>query len=298
MRLRSQFGLVMGHRGFPKVDLPLVVELEMARAEVVDTGDEEQLTLTIELPVDSSALRVVASPVAGDRELEVLETGVAGVVAREVADAIAFLTRCPLTLAGRGRPELLPEGDDDLELLQGFATDAVNQAGIARGSVAMTLRLVGQNVALLVRRASGVRLYSDALKMGTSAGRLRELWRVVESAFAAKNDRLVSLVSDCQVAKDLGFTHEELRQLLVLRGRASHASSRAQINLNELASVEREAAEVVDSVQALAEALIIRKAEWGSRDTAVDESAPRYPFVLDQGETVLYMDLTPPTGQE
>jgi hypothetical protein len=60
------------------------------------------------------------------------------------------------------------------------------------------------------------------------------------------------------------FTRDDLRDLHTPRGRASHASTRASLSVEELAAVERDAAEAVGRVQALAEVLIIRKADWES----------------------------------
>lgn len=89
---------------------------------------------------------------------------------------------------------------------------------------------MSQNLLALSERPSGIRLYADALKMGTSTGKLRELWKVFEAAFGQNDDALVGSLSRCEAATEMEFTRDELQDLLVLRGRASHAYSRADLD--------------------------------------------------------------------
>ena len=56
-------------------------------------------------------------------------------------------------------------------------------------------------------------------------GRFREFWRVLESAFGQKDAELLDSLAEFRPAIHLGFALEELRQLQILRGRASHAET-------------------------------------------------------------------------
>lgn len=219
--------------------------------------------------------------------IEVPEIGEATVLAGRVADAVAFISRNPLALSRKAvSPELVPEDEHDLTVLAALGTREVLTRLSGTTGVTMRLPLVSSNVSILCQRPGAIRLYGDALKMGTSSGRVRELWRVLEAAFGAKDQELVDLLARCEVSQDMEFTGDELRGLLVLRGRASHASSRA--DFDEFASVEREAAQIVARLQGLAEALIVRKADWGIRTVAVDPLSPRYPYVRRDGSVVIY----------
>lgn len=124
--------------------------------------------------------------------------------------------------------------------------------------------------------------------MGTAVGQLREFWRVLEAAFGVQDDQLVDLVSRCQAALDLEFTRQELREVHTLRGRASHASTRASMTMKELAAVEREASAAVGRLQGLVDALIVRKTNWGIRTVGVDADAPLYPYTRRDGTIVLH----------
>jgi hypothetical protein len=282
-------------------ELPLTVDVDKSRVEVTEDDEAEQrLNVLVDVPVDPSGLRLElnsgmrASEDSDDQlpAIDVPESAVSGVVARQVADAIAFITRCPMTMFGSGEaPELVPDDDADAEALGRLGTRLVYRPLSGRAGVVMQLPLVAVNVAAIYERASGIRLYADALRMGTSAGKLREFWRVLEAAFGAKDDELVDLLSRCEAATDMEFTHDELRELLVLRGRASHASSRSRIE--EIATVERAATEVVGRLQGLAESIIVRKAEWGIRTVSVDPAAPRFPYARRDGTVVVFQKRDP-----
>jgi hypothetical protein len=285
----------LAHGGFPADELPLEIEVKEGRAEVSQAEAERRLNLVVEIPIDRTTLRLErhtgVRPAENHNEelaaIDVPERGVAGVVARQVSDAVAFITRCPMTMFGKAEaPELIPDDVADVAALDRFGTRLVYWPLSGRAQAVMRLPLVQKNLAALYERAAGIRLYADALRMGTSAGQLREFWRVLEAAFGAKGDELVGLLSECGVATDMEFTPAELRNLLVLRGRASHASSRAEIE--EVAAVEREAAGVVGRLQGLAESLIVRKADWGMRTVAVDSGAPRYPYARRDGTVVFF----------
>jgi hypothetical protein len=118
---------------------------------------------------------------------------------------------------------------------------------------------------------------APALTRAPPAARFRELWRVLESAFTRSDDELVALLADYAPTQAMGFTRDELRQLLVLRGRASHAASKA--GLTELVAVERECSQRLPCLKNLAERVILTKRSWGFPTTYVDELMPLAGYV-------------------
>lgn len=294
MRLRVFYGLTPRGGGFPLHELPVAADLaDGAKVDLRRGSEAGSIDLTVEVPVDSSRLRL--EPASGRRTregveiavVEVLETGIASVAARTAADAAAFISRTPLSLFRKSdASELLPDKEADERLLQELGTSSALERFGVRSGVTMRLPLVGENISALSERRGGIRLYADALQMGTDSGRLRELWRVLEAAFGEQGPKLVELAAACSAARDLEFTQAELSELKVLRGRASHASSRA--GAEEIAYVERAAGEALSRVEALAEALIIRKSEWGTRSLEVEEASPRYPYVRRDGTVIIF----------
>ena len=132
MRLRVPWGLETVHQ-FPLDALPVTVELGEARAHISYDTANERIELTVDVPVDPNGLRLetvtgIRSHPEGDElpAIEVPELFVAGVVARQVADAIAFIERLPLTLTGRSSGlELVAENGEDKELLKRLGTENV-----------------------------------------------------------------------------------------------------------------------------------------------------------------------------
>lgn len=293
MRLHVTWGLRPLRGEPPNEELPLAIELDDARASISHTPETETLDLFVDVPVNSSKLRLAERDDKRDikpeeRRIEVDEVEVAHAIARRVADAVSFITQHPLTLFGtlENEPQLVSESEDDLSVLEALGATHVSRGWSGSPGVLLNVALTGGNIASLCERASGIRLYADALKMGTSSGQVRELWRVLEAAFGAKNEALVGLLARCAAAQDMEFTEQELRELLTLRGRASHAYSRP--DLDEIVAVEHQASAVVNRLRGLAEALVIRKTDWGVRTVGVEPLPSRLPYVRSDGSIVIY----------
>jgi len=120
---------------------------------------------------------------------------------------------------------------------------------------------------LLTRRV-GMHLYYEALQLDRPVARFRELWRILESAFGTTNDRLVNRLADFQTSTELEFTKRELKELLILRGRASHSSSRA--GLKELREVTLQVLRRLGRLRCLAEQVILTKKHWGKDSLEVE----------------------------
>jgi hypothetical protein len=257
-------------------------------------ADASELDLSVELPVERSAIRARADVVRDATglhltTLEVPEAARAAVVANRVADSIAFITRTAVTVSRKSfEEELIAEDEEDAACLDGLgAQHAVSKLSGGSPAVWTNWPLVSENISFLCTRPGAVRLYADALTMGTSAGRLRELWRVLEAAFGEQGRKLVDCLSKCEVAVEMEFSAKELWLLYRLRGRASHAESSSGID--EAVAVEREAARVVNRVQGLAEALVIRKVGWGDRTLAVHALDRPMPYVRRDGSLVMFV---------
>ena len=91
------------------------------------------------------------------------------------------------------------------------------------------------------------------------------------SGFGVQGYELIRCLSTYQPAQQLGFCEQELKSLLFLRGRASHASSSAGIE--EMNSVNREVAENLPRLKCLVEQLLITKKSWGFKTQATDRLA-------------------------
>lgn len=168
------------------------------------------------------------------------------------------------------RNRLIPEDDEDRAFLDRYGTDAVDEA--TRADVLQRLfagTLSHALVAALAPRIAGVRLYADAMRAGYDVGQYRELWRVLESAFKASGNELISHLTQFQPVADLGISRSDLETLHVLRGRASHAESRD--GLVELTRVEQECRLRLPELKRVAELVILTKSVWGSRSPAVHD---------------------------
>lgn len=293
MRLRIEYQLA-AEGAFPVTELPLELEVDGAQVGIT-VAEGAQPAVTVNMHVDRTGIRVDDEAHVRDAatglpltSLVVDEVVIATEIARRVAYSISFITEVPLRLSRKTwYPDLIVEGDLDVALLDSLGTRLV-ASGLDRGSPGLgsTLPLIPQNVAFLSDRVAGVRLFADALKTGTSAGLFRELWRVFESGFGKRDKDLIALLSTCEVATDMEFTDHELNELLVLRGRASYAQSKAA--LSEVVAVERESSRVVNRVERLAVALILRKVNWGDQTLAVHQPPRPLPFVRRDGSVVMY----------
>lgn len=142
-------------------------------------------------------------------------------------------TDAPLTISvPPERSHFIPETDSDRDRLEGFGSDGLYEPRSARVSTrAFARQFVDQDDALnllvqLATRRTGLRLYAGAIRAALPVPQIRELWRVVESAFGRKGLTLVDLLVSYPPAIALGFDRQELESLQTLRGRASHAESK------------------------------------------------------------------------
>jgi hypothetical protein len=130
-----------------------------------------------------------------------------------------FLTDARLTISvPSGRSHFLPETDSDREQLERFGTDELYEPRSARIATRTFARpFVDQNDALnllvqLTARRTGLRLYAGAIRAALPVPQIRELWRVLESAFGRKGPTLIDLLATYPPAMALGFEPSGTRE--------------------------------------------------------------------------------------
>jgi hypothetical protein len=273
MLLRTVFIASSGAPALGNVALPLEITLDEDGVRVtLYEHDDGHLRIAVQRHVDSAQLELILEGSGWSEETPEgrkpvprvrLRDGMPneGLVAGDFVNALTFLTDVPISLS---RPPLedafIAETTEESELLHGFGTDKPFWATSANPSIRTFSGMVhGDNVRLLLERAPGVRLYADAMKLPLAVARFRELWRVLESAFALVEDRLVERLAVCPAATQLKFDRDELERLRVRRGRASHAQSRAKAGKQELVDVERDCARAIPRLKTLVERVILTK---------------------------------------
>jgi hypothetical protein len=255
------------------MDNPVRVLLEQSLTVEVTQHDDQAWHMSVTQVVDPATLTLVTdtgwyreSP-DGQRiplpQLDVPQDVASHrLLIHQVVDAIAFLFDTPITLSVRPNDHrLLPESDEDGALLRRFGTDRP----LSRGSLTLTSpggggEVTADAVTSLLQQHPGTRIYSDAMKTPLVTARFRELWKVLESAFGLADAALVAKLGNYEPIEGL-VDEGELKAWLVLRGRASHAQSRAGIA--ELAEVERLCQAAVDRLKRVVERVIATKSGWG-----------------------------------
>jgi hypothetical protein len=192
----------------------------------------------------------------------------------DAIDGLSFLTDISLHRRPSGRGSLIPEDQEDADLIEGVGSDQPFSATSFKASI-RTISLVvdAENVQTLIGGPRiGVRLYADALRLSLPTGQFREFWRILESAFRQKDRALVKSLAEYQPAKEIEFDAEELKDLLTLRGRASHAETRTPDI--ELSEVEGLCDDKLPRLRSLAERVILTKRTWGAPSGGIHNPAP------------------------
>ena len=141
---------------------------------------------------------------------------------RGFVDVISFIGDWKIGLASINRDEIIPENDDDEQILTSFGTREIHaEFGVISAVRTFAPGSITRNdVNVLIGRQSGLRLYAQALGQSDDVGKFRDYWLVLEAGFGLQNQELVKRISMYQPATEIGFSEEELDALYVLRGRA------------------------------------------------------------------------------
>ena len=222
MLLRTIFVVSATGAGLEKVSLPLEVWPEQnVRIALAET--DNGLRIVVDQTVDASRVEVVFEGSGWHRELPdgtrqpLPRLRVIGgmpsprAVVDEFVHALSFLTDVPIWLSSsRSEDGFIPQTADEKTLLEGFGTDQPFRETSLQIDVRTFNPVIdADSIAALRGREPGLRLYSDAIKVPTDAGRFRELWRVLESAFARSDDDLVECLVAYPPAGQIGFDRRE-----------------------------------------------------------------------------------------
>lgn len=280
MNLVTTYILLANRRRF-KIELPFSIDIEEGlRAEIFLNG--AHLKLRIRRRVDSTNLACIEEANAY-RELPdgkqvpvfciVLQDDSAPehIVAEDLVSTFSFLTDLPMGLSSpHGEDYFEPEDEADEQLLRAFGTNRPCQELSVSISVrAFDERVTEDIVKSLIPRRAGIRLYANALRSSLETAQFRAFWLVLESAFGRKDRPLVDLVAQYPPALEMEFTEQEIRELWILRGRASHAESRSGVK--ELALVSRMCSDSLPRLKNLVERVIVTKRTWGVPSAGIDE---------------------------
>lgn len=264
---------------------------EFALHDVADEGRTGKATITIPIDPVGLSVRVGATPLDGgppQRGIHVPEHGAIGGILRSAVRVLSFLLEAPIEAASLlNEEDLIAESEADEQRLRELGSLAPFVELHTRLSIHVP-RFQSFDAATLdklLSREVGLALYSDALRLSTPIGRFRELWRLLESAFGQKDSDLLASLANYPPAVNLEFDHEELRELHILRGRASHAESSA--GLDEYHIVSQRVEDLLPRLECLAEEVLLTKKTWGTRGLAVERLSPLRTYVKKDGTPVL-----------
>jgi hypothetical protein len=275
-----------GQADVPDIDLPLKVELlaDCVWATLEQGGGG--MRMIVDRRVDRNALEKFREQPDGAREelpgLRIRDDdNREHVLAADLLSGISFLTDVPLMLS-RLRPledRFVAEDEGDHEALAAFGTEDVYRetGGTIVSRTFGGVEVTAERLADLLAQRAGLRIYADALKLGTDVARFRELWRALESAFNEQDNKLIALLAEYQPAQEMSFTRKELRHLKILRDKASHAASKAGVK--QLIAVERDCSQEVTRLKNLVERVILTKRSWGKPTKHVDVTLPLSGYV-------------------
>jgi hypothetical protein len=204
--------------------------------------------------------------------------------AASIAGSISFATGVLLAVSmtlGDFRNEVEPETAADEKVLARLGTRrAIGPMGATFGvevfgdvpiDSAFVTELAGRGIAAV---------YDDVLDSSREATRFLALWRTLEFAFQAEGKALTDLLLAYPRVTEMGFDRVELEELRAIRGRLSHAVSRA--GLAELHRADGLALSKLGRLWSLVDWIVLSKrAAESSIDT--DELLPLRSYVDRDG---------------
>lgn len=293
MRLRTSHTLSFS--GLPAGDFhaPYEIELSGVLFEIpsINTADRT-VTLLLTVPVDVETLSTTTGPLllgggSGELGIEVPEYSIVFPALSTFVHLLSFITDTPIRHSSRIAEHcLVPDSVDDVARLDALGTRRIHHS-LRLSMIARSTDLSINDQSLmkyLGTKEAGLALYSQALLVQEPIATYREFWKILESAFGEKDDSLIRLVALFPPATKLGFEHGELKALLVLRGRASHANSRSGIK--ELRSVSQLVSAALPRLKCLVEQVILTKKTWGVSSTETEREMKVDSYVRPDGQRV------------
>lgn len=280
MKLRATYTLSFLANVPDGFDRHLTLDLDGKTFQLSDWNDpERRATATIETPVNCNTLSIQTGPqpLGGGSPTKGIAVPEQADVARflpRVVHILSFLTDIPIRYAHKlGGDSLVAESSVDAECLKQFETQQIYLELTATCSTrSFSLPSVDtETLEALATKELGLALYAQALLIQEPIAAYREFWKLLESAFGAKDKQLICYLSDFASAQELRFTTDELNQLCTLRGRASHAESRSGVEEHRF--VFAETTRRLPRLKCLAERVILTKKTWGVRTTGTQALA-------------------------
>ncbi len=279
--------------------LPLTISLD-ANTQASLVEQESGMQLLVDRKIDNTRLELIKSsnyynklPDGTEEPISTLrlvdDDAPEYILSQDFVSALTFLTDVPITLS---RPPLsdrfVPETEEDRMLLERLGTDQLYSRASSLISVrSFSLSNATDNTIIdLLPRRVGLRLYANAVKADLAVAQFRELWRILEAAFGRIDEELVALLAKYEPARKLHFDETEIKQLHVLRGRASHAQSSAGIK--ELVYVDQECAKQLPRLKNLCERVLLTKKAWGYPTLGTKELIPLAGYIGPANSMVMF----------
>jgi len=294
MRLWTSYTLTFLSKLPDGFQIPLRIEMQGVAFEITEVDEDgKQASAFVDGPISTDRLQIRIGPRSLDgsqptKGIEVPEQAKFSHLLSVFVNILSFLTDVPVRYSHKLEGDhLIAESEEDVRLLETFGTRQIYQSLQLTVSIrSFSLSQVSYDtLELLSTKEVGLVLYSQALLVQESVAVFREFWKVLESAFGAKNEELIQCLADYEPSKQLGFTHDELRRLLVLRGRASHAESRSGID--EHRYVTAETSKAIPRLKCLVEQVLLTKKTWGITPLETEKIARIESFIDVDGGVVM-----------
>jgi hypothetical protein len=306
------------HHGLRRLQLPMSVELDGygtfdVREEQLPEGAvsiisgevPHDLLITGEREVDPALLVTmedIFSPSGSGDGAKVLDTSVAdtdrlieGV--HFIVGSISFATGVALdvmTAFGEEFPhEFVPETDADRERLEELGTPwARIPLAATNGVEVFADALVDESFVTALASRQIVGVYADALGDLSPPARFFSLWRTLEFAFQARNEKdLIPLILGYPEVSGMGFDLKELKDLRNLRGRLGHAVS--SNGLGEILDTNTVAIHLLGRLWSLVDWIVLSKQGPG-KDARCDPLAKLQAFIDRDGRVRMVGEGPPP----
>ncbi|HEV2969252.1 MAG TPA: hypothetical protein VGY55_04620 [Pirellulales bacterium] len=156
----------------------------------------------------------------------------------------------------------IPESDAERVWLDAHRGIARGQFAHPHGHPRISFSVIQQ---LCADRADGIALMSEAIAHPHPSGRFHELFRVFERAFKTACGQLSTPLSKFLAPNGCGYTPDEIKKWIDLRGPLTHADRRPAFLL------ERDAAPVVHRMEQAAIDVLVNKQLWRDSSTAREQ---------------------------
>lgn len=282
-------------------ELPMVITLSMGdfRLRRLDDWSEPEPPVLIEAEccVEDVAEIAVDTDVFGRRVLSSPDIYSLLDGSIRISAAIGFAAGVTLStnaadFAEESANRYIAETREDEQILRDFGVDSARMPLRATTAVEVADHhpVDAQFIQALAERGA-VTVYEEVLGSTTESGRFRELWRVLEFAFQAHGRQLVELLASYPPAVALGFDRDELEALRALRGRTSHAASRA--GTTEIARTRGASLVHTGRLWSLVDYVILTKKE-ASNSLDVEELRPLRAFIDRDGHAQFSPEVSNP----